>query len=108
MKVFAFIISFIVLGLSCLPCSDVKDFITNEVNQQAATTQTTSDTEDLHLDLCNPFCSCACCGVTPSNHRSVFVSLDPPKHIASYVDSYSSCSVRAMSFPIWQPPQLAS
>lgn len=105
MKVIAFIISFIILGLSCLPCSDSKPLV-KDATAVSVLTQLHSDPSDTHPDLCNPFCSCACCGVTPTAAKITPVTLDLPRAHSVYVDRYASGPALSIALPIWQPPQL--
>ncbi|WP_404800987.1 DUF6660 family protein [Aquipluma nitroreducens] len=58
MKLFAYILSFVVLALTAIPCVDVsKD---NSV-QKTELSNTTSDNHQSDTDHCSPFCTCQCC-----------------------------------------------
>lgn len=58
MKLFAYILSFVVLALTVIPCVDVpKD---NSV-QKIELSTTTSDHHQSDTDHCSPFCTCQCC-----------------------------------------------
>jgi hypothetical protein len=58
MKLFAYILVFVVLALTAIPCVDVpKD---NSV-QKTELTYTTSDHHQSDTDHCSPFCTCQCC-----------------------------------------------
>lgn len=105
MKVFAFIFSFIMLGLSCLPCSDGKLFAKKNTTHSVEIAKSQSDHQDTHQDLCNPFCTCACCGTTTECPKVFSIVETLPDH-RTYKDNYSSSSIGSVSLPIWQPPQL--
>jgi hypothetical protein len=56
-------------------------------------------------DACSPFCSCSCCSGTPIPKvlgKLILVKLEFKKE---YNYFYSS-SIKGISLPIWQPPQL--
>lgn len=95
------------LGLSCLPCSD-----TNAVSRSRAHAEPVilapHPSQNAHLDLCGPFCTCSCCSVTQSNQKVFLFELVILKPLLSYRDNYSSASPITIALPIWQPPQLAS
>lgn len=96
------------LGLGCLPCSDIKQLNTKNSNHTIELTATHSDYNDKHLDFCNPFCSCTCCGVTQTNQKIVSFEVQMPGYLSTYMDTYVSYPTIAIALPIWQPPQLAS
>jgi hypothetical protein len=102
MKIFAFIISLIVLGLNFLPCADA-DCSSSEAKQEIAGTQQKKD----HTDDCSPFCKCACCTSFSINHTVAIVQAIIPDYRKNY-SSFYNCTVISISFPIWQPPQLAA
>lgn len=105
MKIFLYILSVIMLGLGCLPCSDGKAFnSTRETVNISA--QAHQDETQKHTDVCNPFCSCACCGVTQVSQSIPSFDLQIPDHSSTYLDTYSAFPLIAIALPIWQPPQL--
>ena len=104
MKIVAFIISFIILGFSCLPCTDAKALL-KDANQSVILTHLNTD-QDSHQDLCNPFCSCACCGTSPSTSKIAALSIVLPCYLPSYQDNYTSSFTLSVSLPIWQPPRV--
>jgi hypothetical protein len=58
MKLFAYILVFVVLALTAIPCVDVpKD---NSV-QKIELSNTTSGHHQNNADHCSPFCTCQCC-----------------------------------------------
>lgn len=95
------------LGLSCLPCSDTNAVSLSRANPQLVVLAP-HPSENAHLDLCSPFCTCSCCSVTQSNPNIFLFELIILKPLLSYRDYYSSASPLTIALPIWQPPQLAS
>ena len=58
MKLFAYILSFIVLALTAIPCVDVpKD---NALQKIELSKDTAGNHQD-DFDHCSPFCTCNCC-----------------------------------------------
>lgn len=106
MKLLALILSIIILGLSCLPCTDGKD---NVWKGEGKTTQTivaqlTGDTP--HSDFCNPFCSCSCCGVQISSVKMAGIEVSLPIYKLTHNDTYVTSPLTPLPTIIWQPPQL--
>lgn len=58
MKLFAYILSFVVLALTVIPCVDVPK---DKSVQKTELTNTTSDQHQSDADHCSPFCTCQCC-----------------------------------------------
>ena len=59
MKLFAYIVSFLVLALSANPCIDKP---TDNTLQKSAFSQTTNnENHQNEADHCSPFCTCQCC-----------------------------------------------
>lgn len=105
LRITAFILSIIVLVLSCMPCTDGANAMNGKTKQE---TVKASHQQDSHSqsDACSPFCSCSCCSGTPIPQVLGKLTLVTPEIINSYCSFYSS-SVKGISLAIWQPPQLA-
>ena len=59
MKLFAYILSFVVLALTAIPCVDVpKD---NSVQKTELSNTTSDNNHQSDTDHCSPFCTCQCC-----------------------------------------------
>lgn len=106
MRLFVSILSFVMLGLSCLPCSDMKLFAKNHASLSLENVKSHTDNQNICKDLCNPFCSCACCGTTQVNQKASAFDLQVPKELPSYSIMYSEPYLVSIAIPIWQPPQL--
>jgi hypothetical protein len=106
MKFSAFILSCIILALSCLPCRD--GIVARLEKGKIEFAKSTNSQQDTHKsDACSPFCSCSCC--TGTNFSFTLVTVDNiifhnAKHAAALIPS----SLREIALPIWQPPQLSA
>lgn len=58
MKLFAYILSFVVLALTAIPCVDVPN---DNTLQKSEISQNTSNNHQSNTDHCSPFCICQCC-----------------------------------------------
>jgi hypothetical protein len=100
MKLFAFIMSLIVLVLTVIPCPDVP---TDHSVQKVELSATTSSHHHSDADHCSPFCTCQCCqGSFYVSHMAVTFSTEIIE--ISYNESPSTLqSVELFDFLI--PPQ---
>lgn len=102
MKFFAFVMAFLVLVLSIIPCAD-KDNGVNAVKTEI--TKTSNSQQDQQEDHCSPFCQCACCTGFSLNHFIASIII-----IESYQSKTQTAFLPAdildITLPIWQPPQL--
>ncbi|MBE7170489.1 MAG: hypothetical protein INR73_07860 [Williamsia sp.] len=106
MKALTFILSIIILGLSCLPCTDGNGIAwkSEGKNTQQVVAQLAPDTP--HSDFCNPFCSCSCCGVQISGIKLPSFQMDLPVYTLRHSDTYLASPLALLPAIIWQPPQL--
>ncbi len=99
MKLFAFIMAFLVLTLSALPCADI--ITDGQQTIEIATNQSQPDQD--HNDACSPLCHCSCCAGFSLNH--FIPSLINNSLILSNVShSFLSSDVIQIAATIWQPP----
>lgn len=105
MKLFTFLMSFYLLGLSLLPCSDGKEC---NAKTEARVSATANHQQHEHKpEACTPFCTCSCCAASafysPLNKmqasKIVFQSEKYP-----LLDEDAKTDVLSS---IWQPPQLS-
>lgn len=103
MKIFSFIMAFIILALSCLPCKDGAKAISvkgkTEIKVPANKPQH-SDADD-----CSPFCICSCCGIHTSN-SNLFGIQHLTVEYSTERELYPQTPLYDISLPVWQPPQL--
>lgn len=103
MRIFTFIMAFIVFFASVIPCADSVGAVNN--NQTVEISKNHQPALPGDSDLCSPFCICTCCaGFTYSayalniKHVKPGMSANTPLYVAEKISS--------ISLPIWQPPQL--
>jgi hypothetical protein len=98
MKLVAFIMAFMVLGLSCLQCAD-KAVADHKVERH-------THERDSHEDACSPFCHCTCCAGFSINYFTASVSGYISFETRTFSDHLPT-NTREVSLPVWQPPQLS-
>ncbi|HEX5152847.1 MAG TPA: DUF6660 family protein [Parafilimonas sp.] len=104
MKIFAFIMAFLVLALSIMPCADIG-MSANEGNAKTQIKESNQQKENPQQDDCSPFCQCNCCAGFSVNHfiasiQAVTIYSEPSR------TAHLPCELIEISLPIWQPPQL--
>jgi hypothetical protein len=101
MKIVAFIMAFLVLALSIMPCADTA---AHDSNIRIELNKSTPQTDNPHNDDCSPFCHCTCCASISIDHFVVSAT-----HISCLqckaVQAYLPADVIEIALPIWQPPQ---
>ena len=105
MKLFTFIMAFIFLALSCMPCMDAQNELSVSSPQQLQSTTDHGGHND--ADKCSPLCVCGCCSTV------TFLALDYKVNTAFKISSISYSthlpfSVIEISLPVWQPPKLVA
>jgi hypothetical protein len=101
-KLFGYILAFLVLALSCFPCADAKAEDLGTIKTEIS--QSSQSTED-HEDACSPFCQCACCAGFSIDH-TVALSSSGLNYSGLTYSSFLPSDIIEISLPIWQPPQL--
>lgn len=104
MKLLAFILAFLVLTLSVMPCADNGN-PENEGKVKTELSKADQRQSDQQQDDCSPFCHCTCCAGFSINHFITSVSIIPP-YESNELSCFLPSNVRAIALPIWQPPQL--
>ncbi|MFT6638773.1 MAG: hypothetical protein ACJAYP_001359 [Flavobacterium sp.] len=107
MKIINFILSFYLILLSCIPCTDTKEDIAVNSTHEYATNHDNHSHETSN-DACSPFCICNCCGQTILNYQPVIVYNFPVQlqEIKTINSNYNSSLIALFSGSIWQPPQI--
>src|SRR5689334_3616848 len=100
MKFFAFLMAFLVMALSVMPCADGGAFGKEPV-KIAKTHQDNSPQED----DCSPFCQCACCAGFSIQPAIVTISPVAFYNSVEHGGFYNPATID-IALPIWQPPQL--
>ena len=101
MKFFTFIMAFLILALSIMPCADgaaAMSKVKTELKKSDQHNHTSQDT-------CSPLCICACCGINTINHfNSISILIASVKSISQ--NTFLPSEVIDITLPIWQPPKL--
>ena len=105
MKLLAFVMALLVLGLSCLPCADgdVQTASDGKIKTEIAHSQ---QEDDAHEDACSPFCHCICCAGVSFNHVLAIAIVPAPQSSINH-SSFHNSSIAEVSIPVWQPPKLS-
>ncbi|MEZ4884459.1 MAG: DUF6660 family protein [Chitinophagales bacterium] len=103
MKYLSIILSFFLLTLSVLPCTDV--YACEENNMMES--HMSHDHSENEQDHCPPFCLCSCCGITfTTENLQVSCETAPPVQNQGYSFFYSFNYVFSFISNIWHPPAL--
>ncbi|MCM5663708.1 DUF6660 family protein [Galbibacter mesophilus] len=103
MKNWAFIVSFLFLFLSTIPCSDGFD-VEDKCGKEIGLNRDHQKDSD---DACPITCICNCCGMTIAYEPIKAFHLDWNIEIpTSLIGSYTSNYIFNYFSNIWQPPQL--
>ncbi|MFZ2284208.1 MAG: DUF6660 family protein [Lutibacter sp.] len=104
MKIIAIIISIITISFSALPCDDEAVI---GAQQTAVISQGADFENNAHIDLCSPFCSCACCTISisePTRLAEILVcQIIPVKELGTH---YELSFFNNYFSTIDQPPQV--
>jgi hypothetical protein len=104
MRFFAFIMAFLVLALSVMPCADEINAV-NEDQAKTSIVQAGHSESANHQDDCSPFCQCSCCAGFVLN-QSVTALAKIPLLSGNPQASFIPSPLFSIALPIWQPPQL--
>jgi hypothetical protein len=100
--------SMYLMVLACLPCSDtVADFDVNHSTKEVSHQE--KHNHENSVDLCSPFCSCACCGIqiaTFENPSFIFIQNRVFTSQKAKINRYQSIYLSKTSDKIWQPPKI--
>ena len=102
MKLLAFIMAFIILAISIVPCADEESIATAGMN--AISEQHTGDPHEDHADKCSPLCTCSCCAgfAFIGAASKVAVQLLVPARQYSPLTVSPTFTIHSA---IWQPPR---
>jgi hypothetical protein len=104
MRLFSFLMAFLVLALSCLPCADAAP-VGKANNAKTEISKTNGQQENDHTDDCSPFCTCNCCAV--SSYVTVPFQLEHFRSASAGIPAvHLPSNTASVSLPVWQPPQL--
>lgn len=107
--IIAYLLAFCVLALSCIPCQDEAGPEALPLPDSNTALTVTAGATDGHreaIDLCSPFCICACCA---SVTISATVAALPENAVSQLIPpagfSYLQILYTGDRAGIWQPPQ---
>lgn len=101
--ILAYLLAFYVLALSCIPCQDEAPLPASSIEAVATST---GDPHQEVIDLCSPFCICACCAsVTIGATVAALPESAVSQLIPSAGFSYLQILYTGEMAGIWQPPQ---
>jgi hypothetical protein len=103
-KILAFIMAFLVLALSVMPCADIG-VSANDSKAKTELAKSNTQKGDTQRDDCSPFCHCTCCAGFSINHFVASITIIPP-YESTTKTAHLPSSVFDVALPIWQPPQL--
>ena len=104
-RFFFLILSFFLLYLSCLPCTDSKEC--NAKAEVKASASTNHQEHNHQSEACSPFCTCSCCAA-PVFFSPFTKVQDPNSALQTAKYSLYDVSFNSEVFSsIWQPPQLS-
>ncbi len=106
MKFLAFIMAFLVLALSVLPCADSSNAATDS-KAKTVTAKSNQQKDNPQQDDCSPFCHCTCCAGFSINHFIAVINLRLLP-ISKTATAYFSAKTNNITLPIWQPPKLSA
>jgi len=97
----------IVLVQVCMPCDDDTIATKTDKFQTSVINSTSHQNHDNKPDNCSEFCQCSCCAGFSICYSFPDVAI-PVNPGGVEFTSYLQLNVIEISFPIWQPPQLAA
>lgn len=106
----AYILAFYVLALSCIPCQDevqpARSFFQPRIAAPSASWLTSTGDHSHSIDLCSPFCICACCAsVTIAAVVTALPDTPVSRIIPTAAFAYLQIQYTGTPAGIWQPPQ---
>jgi hypothetical protein len=104
-KVVAYMFAFYTIALAGIPCQD-KDVVSWQNRSQQQEVATSDASRTIPVDLCTPFCVCACCAsVTLSTTCSMPGKISLSFSVATVSFPYQQPFSTGNSAGIWQPPK---
>lgn len=103
MKIVFFIMAFLSLALSFVPCGDKAEIV--EIHTMADLKNSDHQHSHSGTDTCTPFCHCSCCSSLTINKTTVLIYF--PLAVEKIKVYYLPSEIIDAAIPVWQPPQLA-
>ena len=103
MQIVFYIMAFLTLSLSFVPCGDQVNTV--EMHVKSELKNSAHQHSHSGADTCTPFCHCSCCSSLSVIQLSTisYISVSAEK-VKSY---HLPSKIFDAAIPVWQPPQLA-
>jgi len=100
MKIFAFILSFYVIALTAISCTDIRN-----VSSESISIENIQESQDhsVEIDLCSPFCFCNCCQIMDQPALHSFLQNSVFTNKLSLSNLVQNEKTVLISF--WRPPK---
>lgn len=102
MQIVFYIMAFLTLSLSFVPCGDKFD--TAEVHAKSELNNSDHHSHS-DADTCTPFCHCSCCSSLSFTQTSNLINF--PIAVDKVKVFHLPSEIIDAAIPVWQPPQLA-
>lgn len=106
MRITAAILALLIALLSCLPCADLDAAPLRSVSQEASLHSADAPGHSHEgLDLCSPFCHCACCAIATEVAVPFSFTLRKLTHGPVHFHDFIPAIPVHISIPVWEPPR---
>ncbi|WP_370870412.1 DUF6660 family protein [Daejeonella sp.] len=106
MKFWSRIVCTIVMLVSLVPCADAISYkSTSTIKEVFIEASSAQSHNERGLDVCSPFCVCACCNAPTIMKHAIF-SINIPLQISLEYPNKTLGKATSTSISIWQPPRL--
>jgi len=104
MKLTFFIVTCIMLYMSCIPCGDMQDCTGKE--KTSITAANGQQHERHQSEACTPFCVCSCCSASVLHFPIAKMQLANTRTNSLKFPLFNVAFDTEVHSSIWQPPQL--
>lgn len=105
MKVLRLFMGLYIMLLSVMPCSDVAECSESTTISIGALEDHADHSQE--TELCSPFCTCICCGVSTDLPMGETTESDVVVFASGYVAHYQAVLPLEVALVIWQPPKIS-
>ncbi len=104
MKFLLAIVSFWMLCLSFIPCTDASEC---DVQGNTTISAVSNHQHNHKAEHCTPFCTCSCCAIAVCSHRLISFSFQKQLFKKKTYAMLPAPPCQNITFAIWQPPRLS-
>lgn len=106
MRITAAILALLIALLSCLPCADLDAAPRRPITTEASLHDAKSPGHNHDgLDLCSPFCHCACCAIASEVVIPFSLILRKMSYGRVHFHEHIPATPVHISIPVWEPPR---